>query len=169
MKTIPQQEKGKRLRSGKPNPRLLIGDISGIQGNLNGVWGRAEGLCGEVGQLLEQGLLWPKNQSLNLEMFACRYGLSMECLDTSGFPALVAFHPVEDRPLHWLSVRPDCDHGFIVGPLDIIRKRFPNQEIAKVAVPADAQWQVSHDLEFISVDRFFVLEHTGQMVGDVAW
>jgi hypothetical protein len=131
---------------------------------VSGVWGRAEGLCGDVALLLDQGLLWHENEPLNLEMFACRHGLPMEFLDTSGCPALIAFHAYEDHSLHWLAARPDSNHGFVVGAYNIIRERFYDHEITKVAVPADAQWQVSDDLEIIRVDKLFVLEHVGPMV-----
>lgn len=142
----------------------LIGNVSGLRGDVTNVWGNADGLRGEVANLLDQGLLWPKDQPLTLEMFATRYKLPMEFFDNSGLPALIAFHALEGPPLHWLTVRPDTVHGFIVGPLQEIRRRFPGQEIAKVAVPSEANWQICDDLAVFRTDRVFVLEHVEPLV-----
>ena len=142
----------------------LIGDVSGLRGDVSGVWGRADGLQGQITQLLDQGQLWPRSQALALEMFASRYKLPMEFFDNSGLPALVAFHALEGPPLHWLAVRSDALHGFIVGPLLEIRRRFPGQEIAKVAVPGDADWQICDDMQVFRTDRVYVLEHVEPLV-----
>jgi len=142
----------------------LIGDVSGLRGDVTGVWGRADGLQGEVSELLDQGLLWPKGQPLTLEMFASRHKLPMEFFDNSGLAALIAFHALEGPPLHWLTVRTDAVHGFIVGSLLEIRRRFPGQEIAEVVVPGESDWQICDDLAVLRTDRIYVLEHIEPLV-----
>ena len=142
----------------------LIGDVSGLRGDVSGVWGRSDGLRGQVRGLLERGQLWPKDQPFTLEMFASRYKLPMEFFDNSGLPALVAFHALDGPPLHWLAVRSDSAHGFIVGALLEISRRFPGQEIAKVAVPGDADWQICDDLRVFRTDKVYVLEHIEPLV-----
>lgn len=144
----------------------LVGDVSGLHGDLTGVWGNATGLTGDVAELLDQGTLWAVDQQLNLEIFASRYHLSMEFFDNSGSPALIGFHALQDRPLHWMNVRPDSMHGFIVGPMPTICRRFPNQEIIKVAVPSEADWQISDELDVLHTDRIYAIEHVGQLVSN---
>ena len=142
----------------------LVGDVSGLRGDVSDIWGNAAGLRGKVSELLEKGMLWPKNRPLSLEMFATRYKLAMEFFDNSGLSALIAFHVVQGRPLHWLTVRDDATDGFIVGPLPEIARRFPGQEITKVAVPGQANWQISEDLQVIHTDRVYALEHIQPLV-----
>ncbi len=137
----------------------LIGAVSGLQGDVTGIWGRADGLRGNVQELVDQCLLWPKDQPLALEMFAGRYNLSMEFLDYSGSPALIAFHALEAKPEHWMMVRPSCTDGFIVGPLAEIQKSFLGQEITRVAVPSQASWKIDEDFQFIRTDKICVFEH----------
>jgi len=136
----------------------LIGDISGLRGDVSGVWGKADRLRGAVGELLEHGLLWRKDQPMNLEMFASRYNLPMEFLDNSGLPALIAFHALEGVPLHWVTVRNQSVEGFTVGALSTISARFPGQEIIKVAVPGDADWQLLDGFDVLSADRIYAFE-----------
>ena len=142
----------------------LIGDVTGLRGDVTGVWGNATGLRGPVLELLDKGLLWPKDRPLTLEMFATRYNLAMEFFDSSGLPALIAFHATEGPPLHWLTVRANTADGFLVGPLVQIRRRFPGQEITKVAVPSEANWQISEDLQVLRTDRVYALEHIDPLV-----
>ena len=139
--------------------KRLVGDVSRLRGDASSVWGNATGLHGEVRELIEKGLLWPKDRPLVLEMFATRYKLAMEFFDNSGMPALIAFHATLGPPLHWLTVRDNAADGFIIGPLREIARRFPGQEIIKVAVPGDADWQIGPDLQFIRTDRVYALEH----------
>ena len=142
----------------------LIGDVSGLRGDLSGAWGKADRLRGAVGELLEQGLLWRKDQPLSLEMFASRYNLPMEFLDNSGQPALIGFHALEGVPLHWVTVRSDEVDGFTVGPLSAISAHFPGQEIIKVAVPGDADWQLLEGFELLSADRIYAFEQLASPV-----
>ena len=142
----------------------LFGDVSGLRGDVSGVWGNATGLRGEVVELLDKGLLWPNDRPLSLGMFATRYNLAMEFFDSSGLPALIAFHAIQGAPLHWLTVRANTTDGFVVGPLAEIQKRFPGQEIAKVAVPSEANWQISEDIQLIRTDRVYALEHIAPLV-----
>ncbi|NIA07179.1 MAG: hypothetical protein GWP14_06025 [Actinobacteria bacterium] len=144
--------------------KRLVGDASGLRGDVSDVWGNASGLRGEVSELLEKGLLWPKNRPLSLEMFATRYKLAMEFFDNSGLPALIAFHAVQGPPLHWLTVRDNAANGFIVAPLLEIARRFPGQEITKVAVPGQANWHISQDLLALHTDRVYALEHIEPLV-----
>lgn len=144
----------------------LIGDISGLGGDVTGLWGRADGLQGNVRDLADQCLLWPKDHPLALEMFASRYDLPMEFLDYSGSPALIAFHALESKPEHWLMVRPSCRDGFIVGPLAKIKKEFFGQEIARVAVPSQANWKIGDDFQLIHTDKICVFEHISPVVSD---
>ena len=144
--------------------KRLVGDVSGLRGDVSDVWGNAAGLRGEVLELLEKGMLWPKSRPLSLEMFATRYKLAMEFFDNSGLPALIAFHAVQGPPLHWLTVRDDAANGFTVGPLLEIARRFPGQEITKVAVPGQANWQISEDLAVLHTDRVYALEHIQPLV-----
>ena len=138
----------------------LIGDVSDIHGDVTGLWGMADGLKGDAHSLIEQHLLWPKNRPMSLEMFASRYNLPMEFVDYSSSPALIAFHALESKPEHWLMVRPSCAEGFIVGPLAQIKRKFLGQEITTVAVPAQAQWDITEDLQLIQTDKIYVFEHT---------
>ena len=142
----------------------LIGDVSGLRGDVSGVWGKADRLRGAIGELLEQGLLWRKDQPLSLEMFASRYNLPMEFLDNSGLPALIAFHALEGVPLHWVTVRNQSVEGFTVGPLSAISARFPGQEIIKVAVPGDANWQLLDGFDLLSADRIYAFEQLASPV-----
>ena len=153
--------------TGRIDPRLM-GDVSGLRGRVTGAWGKADGLRGEVQELLDSGLLWLKGEELKLENFASRYNLPMEFLDNSGSPALIAYHAVEDVPLHWLAVRNSRAEGFVVGPLAEIAKRFPGQEIIKAAVPSEADWQISDDLAVLRTDRLFAFEHVDTLVSNVA-
>ncbi len=147
--------------------RRLVGDVSGLRGDVTAVWGKADRLRGDVGELLEQGLLWRKSQALSLEMFASRYNLPMEFLDNSGLPALIAFHALEGVPLHWVTVRSQNMERFTVGPLSIISGRFPGQEIIKVAVPGDADWQLLEELDLLSADRIYAFEQLASPVHTV--
>ena len=142
----------------------LTGDISRVHGDVTGIWGNASGLAGGVAELVEEGLLWTVNQNLDLEMFARRYGMSMEFFDNSGSPALIAFHALEAGPLHWMAVREDSRHGFLVGPMSVISRRFSSQEIIKVAVPSEAEWEISEDLDLLYTYRIYALEHVGPLV-----
>lgn len=137
----------------------LIGDVSKLRGDVTGLWGRADGLEGDTGDLADQGLLWPKDRRLDLEMFASRYNLPMEFLDYSSPPALIAFHALESKPEHGLMVRPSRTDGFIVGPLERIEKRFLGQEITKVAVPWQSDWSIAEDLQLIQTDKIYIFEH----------
>ena len=144
--------------------KRLVGDVSSLSGDVSGVWGNATGLCGEVPKLLDKGLLWPQKRPLSLEMFATRYKLAMEFFDNSGLPALIAFHAIQGAPLHWLTVRDDAADAFVVGPLLEIATRFPGQEFIKVAVPGQADWQISEDLAVLHTDRVYALEHIEPLV-----
>ena len=141
----------------------LIGDVSELGGDVTGLWGRADGLRGDTQDLADQGLLWPKDQPLDLEMFASRYNLPMEFLEYSSPPALIAFHALESKPEHALMVRPSKKDGFIVGPLAKIQKGFLGQEITEVAVPSQADWSIAEDLQFIQTDKIYVFEHITPM------
>ena len=145
----------------------LIGDVSGLHGDVSGVWGKADRLRGVVAELLEQGLLWHKDQPLSLEMFASRYNLPMEFLDNSGMPALIAFHALEGAGLHWVTVRTGSAGGFIVGALLVIAGRFPGQEIIKVAVPGDADWQLMEGFDVLNADRIYAFEQLGSPVNSI--
>lgn len=145
----------------------LIGDVSGLCGDVTNVWGKVDRLRGAVGELLEQGLLWRTDQSLSLEMFASRHNLPMEFLDNSGHPALIAFHALEGVPLHWVTVRSDEAEGFTVGSLAAVSAHFPGQEIIKVAVPSDGDWQLLEGFELLSVDRIYAFEQSTSPVHEV--
>lgn len=145
----------------------LVGDVSRVHGDVTGIWGNASGLKGGVAELVEQGLLWTVNQKLDLEMFASRYGMSMEFFDSSGAPALIAFHALEHGPLHWMAVREDSRHGFLVGTVSVISRRFSGREIIKVAVPSEAEWEIGEDLDLLYTDRIYALEHVGPLVSNV--
>lgn len=142
----------------------LIGDVSGLRGDVTNVFGNPDGLRGQISDLVEQGLLWPKSYTLTLEMFASRYKLPMEFFDNSNFPALIAFHASQGPPLHWLAVRANIADGFIVGPLPEIQNRFPGQQIIKVAVPGDADWQICANLKLLCTDRIYVFEHIAPLL-----
>ncbi len=146
---------------------ILIGDVSRLHGDVSGVWGKADGLRGDVAELLEQGLLWRKNKVLSLEMFASRYNLPMEFLDNSGLPALIAFHAIEERPLHWVTVRNQSADGFIVGGLSAVSSRSAGQDIIKVAVPGDADWQLQDGFDVLSADRIYAFEQLASPVHTV--
>lgn len=145
----------------------LIGDVSELQGDVTGLWGRADGLKGDVRNLADQFLLWPKDRPMVLEMFASRYNLPMEFLDYSGSPALIAYHALEAKPEHWLMARPSSAEGFIVGPLAKIQKTFIGQEIAKVAVPPQAEWEIAENLQFIQTDKICVFEHISPILSSL--
>ncbi len=147
--------------------RRLVGDVSGLRGDVTSVWGKADRLRGNVGELLEQGLLWRKSQTLSLEMFASRYNLPMEFLDNSGLPALIAFHALEGVRLHWVTVRGENMERFTVGSLSTISGRFPGQEIIKVAVPGDADWELLEGLDLLSADRIYAFEQLAAPVHTV--
>jgi hypothetical protein len=66
--------------------------------------------------------------------------------------------------LHWLTVRNNAADGFVVGPLLEIAARFPGQELTKVAVPSQANWQISEDLDVLHTDRVYALEHIEPLV-----
>ncbi len=142
----------------------LIGDVSGLSGDVSSVWGKADSLRGAIAELLEQGLLWPKNRDLTLEMFASRHNLPMEFLDNSGMPALIAFYALEGVPLHWVTVCNQNMDGFTVGPLSIISARSPGQEIIKVALPSDANWQLLDKFDLLSADRIYAFEQLASPV-----
>ena len=142
----------------------LIGDVSGLRGDVTGAWGKADRLRGALGELLEQGLLWRTDQGLSLEMFASRHNLPMEFLDNSGQPALIGFHALEGVPLHWVTVRSDEAEGFTVGSLSAVSAHFPGQEIIKVAVPSDADWQLLESFDLLSVDRIYAFEQLASPV-----
>lgn len=142
----------------------LIGNVSGLHGDVTGVWGKADGLFGTVRELLDQGMLWPANQSLSLELFASRNNLPMEFFDNSGLPALVAFHALEDISLHWVTVRSGNAEAFAAGPLAVVSQRFPGQEIIKVAIPGDADWQLSEDYDMLRTDRIYAFEQSASPV-----
>ena len=145
----------------------LIGDVSELEGDVTGLWGRADGLKGDVRELADQLFLWPKDRPIALEMFASRYNLLMEFLDYADAPALIAYHALESKPEHWLMARPSSAEGFIVGPLDKIQKSFVGQEIAKVAVPPQAQWELAEDLQFIQTDKICVFEHISPVLSSL--
>ena len=147
--------------------RQLIGDISGLRGDVSDVWGKADRLHGSVAELLEQGLLWRTDQALSLEMFASRYNLPMEFLDNSGQPALIGFHALEGVPLHWVTVRSAEAEGFTVGSLSAISAHFPGQEIIKVAVPGDGDWQLVEGFELLTTDRIYAFEQLASPVHGV--
>ena len=144
--------------------KRLIGDVSGLRGDVSPVWGNADRLRAGVAELMEQGMLWPKDRSLSLEMFASRHNLPMEFLDNSGLPALIAFHALEGGPLHWVTVRSQSVEGFTVGPLSAISSRFTGQQIIKVAVPGDADWQLMDGFNVLTADRIYAFEQLASPV-----
>lgn len=142
----------------------LRGDVSGLCGDVSSVWGKADRLRGSVAELLEQGMLWPRDRDLTLEIFASRYNLPMEFLDNSGMPALIAFYALEGVPLHWVTVRNQKLEGFTIGPLSVISARFPGQEIIKVAVPSDANWQLMDGFNLLTADKIYAFEQLASPV-----
>ena len=145
----------------------LIGDVSGLSGDVSSVWGKADSLRGATAELLERGLLWPKDRELTLEMFASRHNLPMEFLDNSGMPALIAFYALEGVPLHWVTVCSQNMDGFTVGSLSVISARSPGQEIIKVALPSDAHWQLLDKFDLLSADRIYAFEQLASPVHTV--
>ena len=146
----------------------LIGDVSELQGDVTDLWGRADGLQGNVQDLADQGLLWPRGLPLALEMFASRYDLPMEFVDYSGSPTLIAFYALESELEHGLMVRPSSTDGFTVGPLEKIQELFPGQEITKVAVPSQADWCITEDLQLIQTDKLYVFEHISPVLSSLS-
>ena len=148
---------------GHIDPRL-IGNVSGLQGDVTQVWGKADNLQGRVAELLDQGLLWPKDHPLALEMFASRYSLPMEFLDNSGAPALIAFYALQGSAVHWVTVSHNQGESFVVGPLVAIRRISPGQEIIKVAVPSNANWQLLDNLELLHTNKIYAFEQVAAPV-----
>ncbi len=66
--------------------------------------------------------------------------------------------------MHWVTVRSDEAEGFTVGSLSAVSAHFPGQEIIKVAVPSDADWQLLEGFELLSVDRIYAFEQLASPV-----
>ena len=79
--------------------KKLIGDVSGLHGDVSGVWGKADGLRGSIAELMEQGRLWLKEQTLTLEMFAIRFNLPISVQTTKDIDGGIFYANSKNAPM----------------------------------------------------------------------